>query len=160
MQSDNIQTSLNSRSTTRKWSLKSVSNFSGTEFFNQLTSGMQQNSILIRLFPDERSEVSRPADFHYRLNVSQHQTKKEKKNCRFLKASKTNQYSETVLSKRETIELKHVGRTRFTDFPGDYTCSSFMVAITRKKKEKKADFGLHLKARMHCGTDPETHYRS
>lgn len=36
MQSDNIQTSLKSRSTTRKWSLKSVSNFSGTEFFNQL----------------------------------------------------------------------------------------------------------------------------
>lgn len=135
MQSDNIQTSLKSRSTTRKWSLKSVSNFSGTEFFNQLTSGMQQKSILVRLFPNERP--ARPADFHYRLNVSQHQTKKEKKNCRFLKASKTCQYSETVLSKNETIELKHVGRTRFTDFPGDYTCSSFMVAITRKKKEKK-----------------------
>lgn len=137
MQSDNIQTSLKSRSTTRKWSLKSVSNFSGTEFFRQLTSGMQQNSILIRLFPDKRSDVSRPASLQTECFIAPNKERKEKLICRFLKASKTCQYSETVLSKKETIELKHVGRMRFTDFPGDYTCSSFMVAITRKKKEKK-----------------------
>lgn len=88
MQSDNIQTSLKSRSTTRKWSLKSVSNFSGTEFFNQLTSGMQQNSILIRLFPDERSEVSRPADFHYRLNVHSTKQRKKRKTADFSRQAK------------------------------------------------------------------------
>lgn len=101
------------------------------------TVNMQQNSILIRLFPDKRSDVSRPASLQTECFIAPNKERKEKLICRFLKASKTCQYSETVLSKKETIELKHVGRMRFTDFPGDYTCSSFMVAITRKKKEKK-----------------------